>query len=84
MDTMGTGFYLTEGTCDAAGKVCTETGNNPSKNERERLEKAALASVKYPGGWCAPIPVSSGPSVPASFSNGSPATLWQEWHPRST
>jgi hypothetical protein len=26
LDTMGTGFYLTEGTCDAAGKVCTETG----------------------------------------------------------
>ncbi len=26
LDTMGTGFYLTEGTCDEAGKVCTETG----------------------------------------------------------
>ena len=26
LDTWGTGFYLTEGTCDAEGKVCTETG----------------------------------------------------------
>jgi len=26
MDSWGTGFYLTEGTCDAEGKVCTETG----------------------------------------------------------
>lgn len=26
MDTMSTGFNVTEGTCDAAGKVCTETG----------------------------------------------------------
>ena len=26
LDSMSTGFYLTEGTCDAAGKVCTETG----------------------------------------------------------
>ncbi|HPR63973.1 MAG TPA: DUF1579 domain-containing protein [Thermoanaerobaculia bacterium] len=25
-DSMGTGFYLTSGTCDDAGKVCTETG----------------------------------------------------------
>ena len=26
LDTTGTGFNLTEGTCDAEGKVCTETG----------------------------------------------------------
>jgi len=26
MDSWGTGFYLTEGTCDAGGKMCTETG----------------------------------------------------------
>lgn len=26
IDTMSTGFMLTEGTCDAEGKVCTETG----------------------------------------------------------
>jgi hypothetical protein len=26
MDSWGTGFYLTEGTCDAQGRVCTETG----------------------------------------------------------
>ena len=34
-------------------KACTETGNNPSKDVRERLEKAALATVKYPadGKW---------------------------------
>jgi sulfur-oxidizing protein SoxX len=34
-------------------KICTETGNNPPKAERERLEKAALAAVKYPtdGKW---------------------------------
>jgi len=34
-------------------KVCTETGNNPPKDVRERLEKAALATVKYPadGKW---------------------------------
>jgi sulfur-oxidizing protein SoxX len=31
-------------------KVCTETGNNPPKDVRERLEKAALATVKYPAG----------------------------------
>lgn len=29
-------------------KVCTETKNNPPKDLRERLEKAALATVKYP------------------------------------
>jgi sulfur-oxidizing protein SoxX len=34
-------------------KVCTETANNPPKDVRERLEKAALAAVKYPadGNW---------------------------------
>jgi sulfur-oxidizing protein SoxX len=34
-------------------KVCTETGNNPPKEVRERLEKAARATVKYPsdGRW---------------------------------
>ena len=26
LDTMSTGFVVTEGTCDAEGKVCTETG----------------------------------------------------------
>jgi sulfur-oxidizing protein SoxX len=33
--------------------VCSETGNNPPKEVRERLEKAALAAVKYPsdGKW---------------------------------
>lgn len=30
-------------------RVCSETGNNPPKNVREQLEKAALAAVKYPG-----------------------------------
>jgi sulfur-oxidizing protein SoxX len=29
-------------------KVCTETKNNPPKDVRERLEKAALATVRYP------------------------------------
>lgn len=29
-------------------RVCSETGNNPPKEVRERLEKAALAAVKYP------------------------------------
>ncbi len=29
-------------------KACTETKNNPPKDVRERLEKAALATVKYP------------------------------------
>jgi sulfur-oxidizing protein SoxX len=34
-------------------KLCTETANNPPKDVRERLEKAALATVKYPadGKW---------------------------------
>jgi sulfur-oxidizing protein SoxX len=34
-------------------KVCTDTGNNPPKQVREQLEKAALATVKYPadGKW---------------------------------
>lgn len=34
-------------------RVCSETGNNPPKEVRERLEKAALAAVKYPtdGKW---------------------------------
>ncbi len=34
-------------------RICTETHNNPPKEVRERLEKAALASVKYPtaGNW---------------------------------
>ena len=27
LDSMGTGFYLTEGSCDEAGQVCTETGS---------------------------------------------------------
>jgi L-cysteine S-thiosulfotransferase len=33
--------------------VCSETGNNPPRDVRERLEKAALATVKYPtdGKW---------------------------------
>jgi sulfur-oxidizing protein SoxX len=33
--------------------ACTDTGNNPPKDLRERLEKAALATVKYPadGKW---------------------------------
>ena len=33
--------------------VCSETGNNPPKDVRVRLEKAALATVKYPtdGKW---------------------------------
>ncbi len=33
--------------------VCSETHNNPPKDVRERLEKAALAAVKYPsdGMW---------------------------------
>jgi sulfur-oxidizing protein SoxX len=33
--------------------VCTETHNDPPKEVRERLEKAALATVKYPsdGKW---------------------------------
>jgi sulfur-oxidizing protein SoxX len=33
--------------------VCSETGNNPPKDVRARLEKAALATVKYPtdGKW---------------------------------
>jgi len=30
-------------------KVCTTTQNQPAKDVRERLEKAALATVKYPG-----------------------------------
>lgn len=29
--------------------TCSKTHNNPPKDVRERLEKAALASVKYPG-----------------------------------
>ena len=29
-------------------RACTETKNNPPKELRERLEKAALATVKYP------------------------------------
>lgn len=34
-------------------RVCSETGNNPPKKVRERLEKTALAAVKYPtdGKW---------------------------------
>lgn len=34
-------------------RICSETHNNPPKDERERLEKAALATVKYPsdGKW---------------------------------
>jgi sulfur-oxidizing protein SoxX len=34
-------------------RVCSETGNDPPKEVRERLEKAALAAVKYPtdGKW---------------------------------
>ena len=34
-------------------KICTETANDPPKDVRERLEKAALATVKYPadGKW---------------------------------
>jgi len=33
--------------------VCSATGNNPTKDVRERLEKAALAAVRYPadGQW---------------------------------
>jgi sulfur-oxidizing protein SoxX len=29
--------------------ICSDTRNNPPKDVRERLEKAALATVKYPG-----------------------------------
>jgi sulfur-oxidizing protein SoxX len=29
--------------------VCSETGNNPPQDARARLEKSALAAVKYPG-----------------------------------
>lgn len=34
-------------------RICTETHNNPPKEVRERLEKAALAAVKFPtdGKW---------------------------------
>ena len=34
-------------------KICSETSNDPPKDVRERLEKAALATVKYPsdGKW---------------------------------
>jgi sulfur-oxidizing protein SoxX len=34
-------------------KLCTATGNNPPKDVRERLEKAARATVRYPadGKW---------------------------------
>lgn len=34
-------------------RVCSETNNHPPKDVRERLEKAALAAVKYPtdGKW---------------------------------
>ncbi|MFN3566018.1 MAG: sulfur oxidation c-type cytochrome SoxX [Burkholderiaceae bacterium] len=34
-------------------RICSETNNHPPKDVRERLEKAALASVKYPtdGKW---------------------------------
>lgn len=34
-------------------RACTETKNNPPKEVRERLEKAALAAVRYPadGKW---------------------------------
>ena len=34
-------------------KICTETANDPPKDVRARLEKAALATVKYPadGKW---------------------------------
>ena len=34
-------------------RACTETANDPPKDVRERLEKAALATVKYPadGKW---------------------------------
>jgi sulfur-oxidizing protein SoxX len=34
-------------------RVCSETNNNPPKDVRERLERAALAAVKYPtdGKW---------------------------------
>ena len=34
-------------------KVCSETGNDPPKEVRERLEKQALAAVKFPadGKW---------------------------------
>ncbi|MEW5882254.1 MAG: sulfur oxidation c-type cytochrome SoxX [Pseudomonadota bacterium] len=34
-------------------RICSETHNNPPKDVRERLEKAALAAVKYPtdGKW---------------------------------
>ena len=33
--------------------ICTETHNDPPKNQRERIEKEALATVKYPsdGKW---------------------------------
>jgi sulfur-oxidizing protein SoxX len=34
-------------------RVCSETNNNPPKDVREKLERAALAAVKYPtdGKW---------------------------------
>lgn len=34
-------------------RICSETGNNPPKEVRERLEKAALAAVRFPadGNW---------------------------------
>ncbi|MCX8116117.1 MAG: sulfur oxidation c-type cytochrome SoxX, partial [Burkholderiaceae bacterium] len=34
-------------------RICSETNNNPPKDVRDRLEKAALAAVKYPtdGKW---------------------------------
>ena len=34
-------------------RICSETGNNPPPDVRERLEKQALATVKYPadGRW---------------------------------
>ena len=34
-------------------KICTETANDPPKDVRARLEKAALATIKYPadGKW---------------------------------
>ena len=34
-------------------KICSETGNDPPKDVRERLEKQALAAVKFPadGKW---------------------------------
>ena len=48
MDTMGTGFYLTEGTCDAAGKVCTETGvwDDPSSSGKIKVRNVSTHVTK--------------------------------------